>query len=191
MSRFRVIVSEAIRSLGANLSTTFAATTTVLIGMFMLGLVIGLGSWALSLSDHYKKQLLVNVYFCTQLRCGSEASTGEIDNVRTLLTAMPQVKSVRFVSKDEALAIERKKHPAAGRRAARQPAAERVQGDPPARRGHRRDLDAARDLEAEGRRDDLSARRRARRPRRPGSGRAAARSPTACYRWRGISGSSS
>ena len=37
MSRFRVIVSEAIRSLGANLSTTFAATTTVLIGMFMLG----------------------------------------------------------------------------------------------------------------------------------------------------------
>jgi cell division transport system permease protein len=111
MSRFRVIVSEAIRSLGANLSTTFAATTTVLIGMFMLGLVIGLGSWALSLSDHYKKQLLVNVYFCTQLRCGSEASTGDIDNVRTLLTHMPQVKSVRFVSKDEALAIERKKHP--------------------------------------------------------------------------------
>ena len=33
-----------------NLSTTFAATTTVLIGMFMLGLVVGLGSWALSLS---------------------------------------------------------------------------------------------------------------------------------------------
>ena len=65
MTRFRVIVSEAIRSLGANLSTTFAATTTVLIGMFMLGLVVGLGSWALSLSDHYKKQLLVNVYFCS------------------------------------------------------------------------------------------------------------------------------
>ena len=85
MSRFRVIVAEAIRSLGANLSTTFAATTTVLIGMFMLGLVVGLGSWALSLSDHYKKQLLVNVYFCTQLRCGTEASNGEIDNVRTLL----------------------------------------------------------------------------------------------------------
>jgi cell division transport system permease protein len=111
VTRFRVIVAEAIRSLGANLSTTFAATTTVLIGMFMLGLVIGLGSWALSLSDHYKKQLLVNVYFCTQLRCGSEATPGEIDVVRTQLTAMPQVKSVRFVSKGEALAIERKKHP--------------------------------------------------------------------------------
>ena len=71
MSRLKLIAAEAVRSLGANLSTTFAATTTVLIGMFMLGLVVGLGSWALSLSDHYKKQLLVNVYFCTDLRCGS------------------------------------------------------------------------------------------------------------------------
>jgi cell division transport system permease protein len=112
MSRFRTIVAEAVRSLGANLSTTFAATTTVLIGMFMLGLVVGLGSWALSLSDHYKKQLLVNVYFCTQLRCGHEASSGQVNAVHNALIDMPQVKSVRFVSKEQALAQERKKHPA-------------------------------------------------------------------------------
>jgi cell division transport system permease protein len=112
MSRFRVVVSEAIRSLGANLSTTFAATTTVLIGMFMLGLVVGLGSWALSLSDHYKKQLLVNVYFCTDLRCGNEAKNQDIDATRAALQAMPQVKTIKFVSKDQALAQERKKHPA-------------------------------------------------------------------------------
>jgi cell division transport system permease protein len=112
MSRFKVVVGEAIRSLGANLSTTFAATTTVLIGMFMLGLVVGLGSWALSLSDHYKKQLLVNVYLCTDLRCGSEASDAQINAVQGTLQAMPQVKTVRFVSKQEALAQERKKHPA-------------------------------------------------------------------------------
>jgi cell division transport system permease protein len=112
MSRFRTVVAEAVRSLGANLSTTFAATTTVLIGMFMLGLVVGLGSWALSLSDHYKKQLLVNVYFCTQLRCGSEASNAQINDVHNALVNMPQVNSVRFVSKKQALAQERKKHPA-------------------------------------------------------------------------------
>jgi cell division transport system permease protein len=111
MNRFRTIVAEAVRSLGANLSTTFAATTTVLIGMFMLGLVVGLGSWALSLSDHYKKQLLVNVYFCTQLRCGSEASNAQINNVHNALVNMPQVKSVRFVSKQQALEQERKKRP--------------------------------------------------------------------------------
>ena len=112
MNRFRTVAAEAIRSLGANLSTTFAATTTVLIGMFMLGLVVGLGSWALSLSDHYKKQLLVNVYFCTDLRCGSEASSGDIDATRTALANMPQVKRIQFVSKNQALAQERKKHPA-------------------------------------------------------------------------------
>jgi cell division transport system permease protein len=112
MSRLKLIAAEAVRSLGANLSTTFAATTTVLIGMFMLGLVVGLGSWALSLSDHYKKQLLVNVYFCTDLRCGSEADSGQIDATRTALQQMPQVKTIQFVSKNQALAQERKKHPA-------------------------------------------------------------------------------
>jgi cell division transport system permease protein len=111
MSRFRTIVAEAVRSLGANLSTTFAATTTVLIGMFMLGLVVGLGSWALSLSDHYKKQLLVNVYFCTDLRCDSEATNAQINKVHNALVDMRQVKSVRFVSKQQALAQERKKRP--------------------------------------------------------------------------------
>ena len=114
MTRFRVLVSEAIRSLGANLSTTFAATTTVLIGMFMLGLVVGLGSWALSLSDHYKKQLLVNVYFCNDLRCGAgnEATTDQIDRTRAALQAMPQVKTIQYIPKEQALAQERKKHPA-------------------------------------------------------------------------------
>jgi cell division transport system permease protein len=85
----------------------------VLIGMFMLGLVVGLGSWALSLSDHYKKQLLVNVYFCTALRCdGHEATNKEINTAHNALAAMPQVKRIDFVSKAEALAIERKKEPA-------------------------------------------------------------------------------
>jgi cell division transport system permease protein len=80
--------------------------------MFMLGLVVGLGSWALSLSDHYKKQLLVNVYFCTDLRCGSEATSTQINDTRKALAAMPQVKTIQFIPKEQALAQERKKHPA-------------------------------------------------------------------------------
>jgi cell division transport system permease protein len=110
-TRLRLITAEAVRSLGANLSTTFAATTTVLIGMFMLGLVVGLGSWALSLSDHYKKQLLVKVYFCTQLSCGHEATGAQIDQVRTQLLAIPQVKTIRFISKADALKTEEKQNP--------------------------------------------------------------------------------
>src|SRR5207247_8632043 len=111
IERMKLIAAEAVRSLGANLSPPFAATTTVLIGMFMLGLVVGFGSWALSLSDHYKKQLLVKVYFCTQIKCGHEATGQQLDAVRNRLLAMPQVKTVRFVSKVDALKREQKTHP--------------------------------------------------------------------------------
>jgi cell division protein FtsX len=42
MSRVKTISAESLRSLGANMSTTLAATVTVLIGMFLLGLFIAL-----------------------------------------------------------------------------------------------------------------------------------------------------
>ena len=44
MSRFKLVFSEAVRSITANLSTSIAATMTVLIGMFLLGLFIALGT---------------------------------------------------------------------------------------------------------------------------------------------------
>ena len=44
MRRFRLVLSEAVRSIGANLSTSFAATMTVLIGMFLLGVLVALGT---------------------------------------------------------------------------------------------------------------------------------------------------
>jgi cell division transport system permease protein len=115
IARLKLIGAEAIRSLGANVSTTFAATTTVLIGMFMLGLVVGLGSWALSLSDHYKKQLMVKVYFCTRLDrdiCKNrDAKTSQIDKVHNQLIAIPQVKTVHFISKEQAYQIMKKQQP--------------------------------------------------------------------------------
>src|SRR5437763_236843 len=61
--RLRLVVSEAIRSIQASMSTTVAATLTVLIGMFVLGLTIALGTWVISWSDHVKKELLVKVSF--------------------------------------------------------------------------------------------------------------------------------
>ena len=59
----KLVVSEAFRSIGSNISTSFAATMTVLIGMFLLGLLIALGSWVVSWSDHVKDQLEVKVFF--------------------------------------------------------------------------------------------------------------------------------
>ena len=61
-----MMLGEAVRSIGANVSTTVAATMTVLIGMFLLGLFIALGSWAQAFGDHQKEKLLIKVYFCTE-----------------------------------------------------------------------------------------------------------------------------
>ena len=48
MTRTKLIVSEAFRSIGANLSTTFASAVSVLIGMFLIGVFIGIGTWLVS-----------------------------------------------------------------------------------------------------------------------------------------------
>ena len=111
MSRFRVVVSEAIRSLGANLSTTIASTFTVLIGMFLLGLVVALGSWAHSYSNYAKDKLEVKMFFCTDLSCKQPATTKDYNAARIAIESNPKVKSANFVSKAEALAIMRHRRP--------------------------------------------------------------------------------
>jgi cell division transport system permease protein len=109
--RTRLFLAEAVRSLGANFSTTAAAIMTVLIGMFLLGLFVALGTWVLSLTNHVKKDVIVNVYFCTDLTCGKEASKGEIDAVRAKLASNPDVKSFTFVTKEDAIAEMKEKFP--------------------------------------------------------------------------------
>ena len=105
--RVRLLFSESLRSLGANLSTTIAATMTVLIGMFLLGLFIALGSWVVSWSDHVKRELLVKVFY------EQDATETQINAVRVRLdpASDPRIKSITFVSADEALKRMQKKFP--------------------------------------------------------------------------------
>ena len=105
MTRFKLVFSEAVRSIGANLSTSIAATMTVLIGMFLLGLFIALGSWVVSWSDHVKRELLVKVFYV------QDAKESQINAVRAQLEADPRVKSVTFISADKALERMQKKFP--------------------------------------------------------------------------------
>src|SRR5262249_62344715 len=97
VARLKLLFSEAIRSLGANISTTFAATMTVLIGMFLLGFLIGLATWGFSVGNHYKRELVVRVFF------DKEASMQKVNAVQTRLLADPRVKSVAKVTPGEAL----------------------------------------------------------------------------------------
>ena len=105
--RFKLLVSEAWRSLGANLSTTVAATMTVLIGMFLLGLFIALGTWTVSWSNHVKRQLVVKVYF------QPKATATQKDDVARMLQQNKYVKpgGIVYVSKEKALTQMRKKYP--------------------------------------------------------------------------------
>jgi cell division transport system permease protein len=105
MLRFRLLMTEAVRSLGANVSTTVAATMTVLIGMFLLGFLIGLSTWAFSLSNHYKHELVVKVFF------NRDANTVQINGVRGNLESNPLVRSVKFVSAQQGLASMQQKNP--------------------------------------------------------------------------------
>ncbi|HEY2936679.1 MAG TPA: permease-like cell division protein FtsX [Gaiellaceae bacterium] len=105
MSRLRLIFTESIRSLGANVSTTVAATMTVLIGMFLLGLMIAFGTWTISWSNHVKRELLVKVYF-------ADSATGaQVNAVASKLQANPLVKSVKFISKEDALKDMQRRYP--------------------------------------------------------------------------------
>jgi cell division transport system permease protein len=104
----RLIFSEAWSSISANLSTTFAATITVLISMFLLGLFIALGTWVLSYSNHVKRELVVHVYFATGTHQPTQAQEYQVGR---RLKQDPRVKSATFVSKEAAFKAQAKKLP--------------------------------------------------------------------------------
>ena len=108
-ARARLLISEAWRSLGANLSTTIAATMTVLIGMFLLGLFIALGTWTVSWSNHVKKELVVKVYFDRS----PDATRAEKNALARRLEQSPYVKQggINYIPKEQALLIMKRKYP--------------------------------------------------------------------------------
>ena len=111
--RIRVVVGEALRSLGASMSTTVAATLTVLVGMFVLGLTIALGTWVKSWSDDAKGQLVVKVYLCQagQGDCTADATAKQTEQIRLMLARDARVKDIAYVSEAEALEQMTKRYP--------------------------------------------------------------------------------
>jgi cell division transport system permease protein len=103
--RSKLFLSEAWRSVMTNLSTTVAATMTVLIGMFLLGLFIALGTWVLSWTGEVKKEVQVKIFFDT------DASKDQMNAVASKLATFPEVKSVKFVSARDALDEMQERYP--------------------------------------------------------------------------------
>ena len=107
MTRTRLVFSEAFKSIGANVSTTVASAVSVLIGMFLIGVFIGLGTWLVSWSDAKKRELAVHVFI------KEEATPKQVDQLRIKLESDTRVKEggITYISKAKALAIMRKRAP--------------------------------------------------------------------------------
>jgi cell division transport system permease protein len=109
--RLRLLVAEAWRSLASNVSTTFAATMTVLVGMFILGLFIALFTWTQSWSNHVKRELVVKVDFKTSGEKGGPATRQQENAVARLLSSNPKIKTANFIPKAVAFRQMQKLHP--------------------------------------------------------------------------------
>src|SRR5947207_10563321 len=79
--------------------------------MFLLGLFIAFGSWVVSWSNHVKKELVVHVYYCTADTCANAATPRQENQIANLASSSPLVKRVVPVSKAQALAQMKIKHP--------------------------------------------------------------------------------
>jgi cell division transport system permease protein len=114
MSRFRLLVSEALNSIRANVSTTVAATMTVFIGMFLLGICIALGSWMVSWSNHTKKEIAVNAYLCTAETCSKDVTSKEKNAIYARLDEIRKqglIKTLTYIPKQVAYQEQSKKYP--------------------------------------------------------------------------------
>ena len=106
MTRFKLLMSEAFRSIGANKSTTLAAAVTVLVGSSSSVSSSG-RDLARVLVRFEEEELAVHVF----IKDGAAAK--DQNQLRILLESNPLVKTggVTYISKDQALAIMRKRAP--------------------------------------------------------------------------------
>ena len=109
---------------------------TVLIGMFLLGLFIALGTWTVSWSNHVKSELVVKVYF------KDSATTQQRNDYARMLQQSPYVKAggIKYVSKAQAFREMKKRYPELGQERDVEPASELARGDPEQGRERRQAL---------------------------------------------------
>ena len=99
---------EALRSMRRNAVPSFAAMAAVVVTVLVLGVFIPVVQATTGAANEVRGRVLNDVYLKT------DATKADIDRVRELLTGkIKYVKSVDFVSKQQAYAQERKRNPEA------------------------------------------------------------------------------
>jgi cell division transport system permease protein len=82
---------------------------TVLIGMFLLGLFIALGSWVVSWSSNVKDEIVVKVFFSTEP--GANVRRHDAAALAQRLRTLPEVAKVELVSPEAGLGEMREDFP--------------------------------------------------------------------------------
>jgi cell division transport system permease protein len=94
--RFGFFLREALRAMRRSAAPSFAALATVLVTMLVLGVFIPIVQATKGAANSVRSRVLVDVYMKTAATAADDA------RVRTELLAVPHVKSVEFVSKQQA-----------------------------------------------------------------------------------------
>jgi cell division transport system permease protein len=97
--RWRFFVSEAMNSIRGNVATTIAASVTVLIVTFLLAVFATFALFLYNKTVGVRNDITVKVY----MKMGTESDTATLNKIHNELTAMPYVKSVEYVSPEDAL----------------------------------------------------------------------------------------
>jgi cell division transport system permease protein len=105
--RFGFFLKESLRAMRRNAAPSFAALATVLVTMLVLGVFIPIVQATNGAANSVRGRVLVDVYM------KSSANAADSARARKELLGVPHVKSVEFVSKQQAYAQQAKADPQA------------------------------------------------------------------------------
>src|SRR3954451_11426176 len=95
---------EALRALSRSAAPSLAALLTILLTALVLGVFIPIVQATTGTANEVRSRVVVDVF----LKTGSNKQ--QIEDTRAALLTAPNVKKVDFISKDQALAKERKRN---------------------------------------------------------------------------------
>src|SRR4051794_19858930 len=105
--RVGFFLKEAFRSLKRNAAPSTAAVLTVLMTALVLGVFIPIVQATTGTANSIRGKVVVDIY------AKDSASLAQLHELRDALATTPNVKKIQFITKQQALADERKKHPEA------------------------------------------------------------------------------
>jgi cell division transport system permease protein len=100
-------LKEAFRSLSRNAAPSLAAVLTVLMTALVLGVFIPVVQATTGTANSIRGKVVVDVY------AKDSATLKQLHDLRNALATTPNVKKIQFITKQQALAAEKKKHPEA------------------------------------------------------------------------------